>query len=341
MRYVRALGDEERAELTRMTRQAVGRVSQRAQMILLSSERRTVPQIAALFATSLTTVRFWIGRFETSGPSGLYDAPRSGRPQTVTATGEHALHRLICQDPQQAGYVATFWTVAMLVGALAPLGLTVSAGAVRAALHRLELRWGRPRLAMPRKVDPQKAQKQWAIALAVVSAGPETTILYADESRIQLLPLLRARWHWVGQQVRIPTPGTNETRTLFGALNYGTGRWDYLVRAHNRNEDFVAFLEHLLRCYAQGPILLIVDNSSSHTAGLVTQWLAEPAHARLQLHYLPTYCSHLNPVELIWLRLKNAVAANRLHGSMQRLVDSVATFFDEMPPDQALEWAAA
>ena len=42
MIYVRSLTDHEQTELKRMTRQEVGRVSQRAQMILLSAQRRSV-----------------------------------------------------------------------------------------------------------------------------------------------------------------------------------------------------------------------------------------------------------------------------------------------------------
>ena len=86
-------------------------------------------------------------------------------------------------------------------------------------------------------------------------------------------------------------------------------------------------------------IVLIVDNYSSHTAGAVHAWLAE--QPRLRLLYLPTYCSHLDPVEPIWLRLKGAIAANRLHGSMTSLLDAVERFFTDMTPEQALIWAAA
>ena len=203
---------------------------------------------------------------------------------------------------------------------------------MRSALQALDLRWGRPRLAMPEKTDPDKAAKQWAIVQAVVEAGPEATVLYADESRIALLPLLRAMWHWVGQQVRIPTPGSNASRALFGALNIRSGRWVYLVRQHMRKEDFIVFLEHLLTVYADGTIILIVDNYSSHTAGVVTAWLAE--HPRLQLHYLPKYCSHLNPVEPIWLRLKGKIAADRLYGSMNVLLEAVDRFFQDMTPNR-------
>jgi transposase len=136
-----------------------------------------------------------------------------------------------------------------------------------------------------------------------------------------------------------PTPGTNDTRTLFGALNIRTGQWTYLVRQRMRKEDFVAFLEHLLVAYPCGPIILIVDNYSSHTAHLIRNWL--DLYPRLQLYYLPKYCSHLNSVEGIWLQLKNKIAANRLYGSMKILIETVDVFFDEMTPTRALAWAAA
>jgi transposase len=219
------------------------------------------------------------------------------------------------------------------------LGIHLSESSVRHTLQQLGLRWRRPRLRMPDKVDPQKARKQWAIAKAIIDAPDETVVVYADESRLQLLPLLRAMWQWAGQHLRIPTPGNNVTRTLFGALNILTGQWTYLVRQAARTDDFLAFLDHLLKVYPTGPIILIVDNFSSHTAHTVADWLR--LHARLQLFYLPLYCSHLNPVEPSWLRLNNESAANRLYASMSLLLASVAQFFHKMTPQLALQWTAS
>jgi transposase len=192
---------------------------------------------------------------------------------------------------------------------------------------------------MPDKTDPQKAQKQWAIVDAVIRAGPEAVVLYSDESRVQTLPLLRAMWQWLGQQIRIPTPGSNTTRALFGALNIRTGEWHYQVRKRMQKEDFIAFLEQILTVYPTRVIILIVDNYSSHPAHDVADWL--DTHPRLQLHFLPKYCSHLNPVEPIWLRMKGQIAANRLYGSIKLVLHAVDTFFAGMTPAQALLWAGA
>ncbi len=340
MIYVRKPTEEEDRELRRMTRQEIGRVAIRAQMILLSAQGRSVPDISRLFEVDRKTVRLWMRRFDRQGPSGLYDEPRSGRPRLVTETVRDQLVDLVQQDPAQAGHVVTVWTVAMLVLTAAKnWSVKLSASTVRQALHEARLAWGRPRLGMPAKIDPQKAAKQWAIAQAVIEAGESAVVLYADESRIQLLPLIRAMWHWGGQQVRVPTPGTNVWRALFGALNLRDGRWHYLGREHVYAEDFIVFLEHLLSVYATETVILIIDNYSSHTARSVKAWLAE--HPRLQLFYLPTCCSHLNPVEQIWLRLKGGIAANRLYGSLQCLLDVVDRFFHDMSPELALAWATA
>jgi transposase len=340
MIYARSPTAEEYLELRGLTRQAVGRVRQRAHMIWLSIQRSTVPELATLFAMRRATVRFWMRRFNAYGPAGLYDAPRRGRPRKLGPPELETRLTMRPDDPQHAGDLAPFWTIAMrALAVIHTLGVHLSASALRGTWRELGLRWGRPRLAMPTKVEPAKARTQWLIAKAVVEAGPEAASLDADESRLHLLPLVRAMGHWVGQHVRIPTPGTHVTRALFGALNIRTGRWVYLVRERMRTDDFLAFLEHLLGAYPQGPILLMVDNFSRHPAHAVGQWLM--AHPRLHLSYWPKYCSHVNPVERIWLQLTNTLAANRWYGSMQLLLETVEAFFTAMTPAQALRWVSA
>ena len=59
--------------------------------------------------------------------------------------------------------------------------------------------------------------------LYVRQPAPDAAILDADGSHIQLLPLLRAMWRWAGQQLRVPTPGTNDTRMPVFAFEPGAG----------------------------------------------------------------------------------------------------------------------
>ncbi|MDP9375840.1 MAG: helix-turn-helix domain-containing protein, partial [Chloroflexota bacterium] len=79
MLYIR-LTDEQRAELEQVSRQAVGRVALRAQMVLLADRGQRVPQIAAIHGCGGDVVRTWLHRYHDRGVAGLQDLPRSGRP---------------------------------------------------------------------------------------------------------------------------------------------------------------------------------------------------------------------------------------------------------------------
>jgi hypothetical protein len=43
-------------------------------------------------------------------------------------------------------------------------------------------------------------------------------------------------------------------------------------------------------------IHVFLDNARYHHAKLVQEWLALPGR-RIKLHFIPTYCPHLNPIE--------------------------------------------
>jgi hypothetical protein len=46
-------------------------------------------------------------------------------------------------------------------------------------------------------------------------------------------------------------------------------------------------------------IHVFLDNARYHHAKLVQQWLARPG-CRIKLHFIPSYCPHLNPIERLW-----------------------------------------
>lgn len=334
----RPLSTAERRELRRRARTEVGRVSERIRMVLLSDRDYDVPQIAAIFECSEATVRGWLARFQAEGVAGLSDRPRAGRPRKADAAAHEVIRRELDATPAAAGYTFGFWTVVTLCAHLAQrCGLHLSRTTVRRVLWALDYRWRRPRHRLP--TDPAAAAKMRALCLRIVRAPAAAAILCQDECDLHLLPVLRAMWMPKGRQTRIPSPGTNRKRAVFGALEWETGRWLYAVTERKRAVEFVAFLEAVLAAYPGRPVLLVVDNASIHTAKVVSAWLA--AHPRLELLFLPTYSGHAeNPVEKVWWRLKGYVAANRLYGSIDALVAAVHAFFASFTPDDARRLAA-
>jgi transposase len=329
------VSDEQRQELEQASRQAVGRVALRAQMVLLSARGYSVPQIAAIHDCGPEVIRLWLHRYEDHGVGGLDDAPRSGRPPTQPLAG-HIIDTQAGPSPECSGHVHSCWTVALLTAFLATrFGLRLSRPSVRRYLHRLGWRWARPRLApaQGRRPDPQAAERRAALAAACAEAEQgRAHLVYVDESDLHLLPLIRAMW-MKGRRVRVPTPGQNEKHAFFGALDAVSGQWVWTHHARKLAVHFVAFLDQIVAAYPTGLLFIALDGAPAHTAKAVQRWAQ--AHPRVTLLRLPTYAAHEeNPVERVWGRMKDAVAANRLAGSMDALVRASARFFSEMTTEQ-------
>ncbi len=144
--------------------------------------------------------------------------------------------------------------------------------------------WRRPQLAVTGH-DPAAGAKPWAIAKAVVEAGPEAAVRDEDEGDRHLLPVVRAMGQRRGQPVRVPTPGTNRKRAIFGALDIRTGAWHDALFDRQLAMPGLAFLEQLVAASGSRPVLVIVDNYGIHHAQVVQRWLAE--HPRMQGLFLP------------------------------------------------------
>lgn len=303
------LDDNQRTALRRLARTAVGRVSERAHFVLMRDQGMTQEQIAVAMSYSVRTVQRGLSRFDSEGMAGLVDGPIPGRPRIEPHLND-IVEAQAGQPPTVYGYVQTVWTVALLALHVATrFRAGVSASTVRRALHAIGFSWHRPKLTPARTPDPQRDARQARLA-QVLASPPHATIIAADECDVHLLAVLRAMWQPIGKQVRLPTPGQNRRRSIFGGLNVRTGQWHYRLTDHKRTTDFITFLTDLTLAYPVGPIFVIVDNASIHASRALLAWLS--SQPRLQLVYLPTYSGHaLNPVEKVWWRLKQFVAANR------------------------------
>jgi len=328
------LNDAQREELRQLARQATGRVSERAHFVLLSDKGKSVPEIAELMDYSAETVYTWLERYRLAGVAGLEDEPRSGRPPT-TPQLKGIVQAQASQSPGCFGYVCSCWTVALLAAHLCQrFRVNVTTSTLRRVLHQVGFVWGRPKLAMPERRDPETEAK--LACLNRVLAEPEATIIAEDECEVHQLPILRAMWHRRGQQPHIPTPGQNRKCAVFGGVNLRTGQWHYQLYGRKRSAEFIDFLTGLLRAYPSGRIYVVLDNVSIHLSRAVKRWLAE--HPRLELVYLPTYAGHaLNPVEKIWWLLKEKVAANRCFKNLVLLMQFIRRYFSTLTTTSVLQ----
>lgn len=161
--YVRALTDEERAQVHGGLRSSDATVLRRCQIVLASARGERVPQIAQALGCDEKTVRQAVHGFNAHGlamlPRGS-SAPHATHPVFTPAAAE-ALRDVLHRSPREFGKPTSLWTLELAAEVAAERGLTarrVTAEAVRQGLRRRGVRWKRAKtwISSP---DPEDARK--------------------------------------------------------------------------------------------------------------------------------------------------------------------------------------
>ncbi|HEX4812849.1 MAG TPA: helix-turn-helix domain-containing protein [Nonomuraea sp.] len=99
------------------------RLVRRARIVLLASEGWPNTKIAAELGCSVATVSTWRGRYAARGIDGLFDAPRSGRPEVHGPSVRLAVVAIATTIPPEGTSV---WSHQMIADHLARRGLVIS-----------------------------------------------------------------------------------------------------------------------------------------------------------------------------------------------------------------------
>jgi len=150
----------------------------------------------------------------------------------------------------------------------------------------------------------------------VAQPPANTVVLFGDQTEVNWVAPIGSQWTWVGQQPRVPTPGVNRKRYLFGAVDVHLGRLFWRLARRKRSREFCKFLRQLLREMPDQRIVVIVDNYTIHKTAAVAK-VVEEAEGRLVLIFLPTYSPWLNSIELLWRHAIRAVLNNHFYPSLK------------------------
>jgi hypothetical protein len=164
---------------------------------------------------------------------------------------------------------------------------------------RQELDWGWKRAKLSAKDDaPQRVEKLARIRYAFEQLRAGAALFVAAEVDSSLLPQGGSQWLPKGTQGEGMPPGTNENRSLAGALEMATGiisPWVGYRKTTGLCLDLRDTLARASPAPAFSPLAVVADNAKLHPAEEGEKWLA--AHPRFELLSLPPYGPGANPSE--------------------------------------------
>lgn len=126
-------------------------------------------------------------------------------------------------------------------------------------------------------------------------------LLFGDEASFAQWGSLAYTWAPVGQQPVVLTCGRRKAYTVFGLIDYFTGRFTATTTQ---------------------PLMLIQDGAKYHTVAATKEFFA--AHAeRLTVYQLPSSSPDYNPIEHLWKNMIKRTTHNRYFPEFAQVCTSV------------------
>lgn len=166
-------------------------------------------------------------------------------------------------------------------------------------------------------------------AAAAANPGKRVELWFMDEARVGQKGRTGFRWWVRGERPRGLRQIGYEWASLFGAVRPATGQGFALALPEVSTVAMQAFLDRFAAGLAAGAhAVLVLDQAGWHGS----RSLAVPLNVTLVP--LPPYAPELNPVERVWLHLRERFLSHRLLDGYDAIVDARCEAWNALTPER-------
>ena len=265
----------------------------------------------------------WIDRYQGLGVQGLIDLPRPGRPKYLTFEAERNFSARVQNGPLDSDDVTTFKAKHIRILLENEFATKFSRSGVYNLLDRLNFTKIKPR-PKHEKNDETRMQ-QWKDEVLrkfyadVKKENPEKIIevWFQDEMRFGNKTRMASQWLLRGSKPRqIKQQGYRNTY-IYGAINPATGKRSALVFDRVSTDAMNVHLNQISQALEPGRhAIVIMDQAGWHSSA---KDLKVPSN--ISILDLPPYSPELNPIERLWLYLKDEHLSNYVIKQDEKLID--------------------
>lgn len=302
------------------------RLARRANALVLLDDGMSCTEVARVLLLDDDTVRAWHRLYQEDGIDGLVG---------FSAGGSACRLNLEQQEQLKAWITEVLPRTTREIGAKIEkeFGITYEGrSGLIALLHRLGMEHRKPQ-AVSRKIDLVK-QEAFIKAYNDLLNGlhDDEVVLFADAVH----PTHAARpvgcWGPKGVQIAVEQTSGRDRLNIHGAIDLETGTTRMIDVETVNAQSTIRLLEEIEAAYPKKRrIHVFADNAKYHKAVMVRTWLAQPG-CRVVLHFIPTYCPHLDPIERLWGLMHKNVTHNKCYQKFKDFRAALLTFLrDEVP----------
>ena len=322
------LDRESRQDLIELARNgsAAHRLARRANALVLLDDGMSCEAIAKVLLLDDDTILTLHRLYEEDGIEGLTNFGYEGSACQLSGEQQGNLKAWVAaalpHTPRQAGA----WIEK-------EFGLVYeSRSGLIALLHRLWLEYHKPNV-IPRKLDKDKQQAFIeSYDNLLNSLADNEAVLFADA--VHPTHAARPAGCWAPKQEKFAIEQTSgrERINIHGAIDLATGQTRMIEVVTVDAISTIRLLESIEALYPMLALIhVFLDNARYHHAKLVQEWLSRSGR-RIKLHFIPTYCPHLNPIERLWGLMHRNVTHNKCYATCAQFADATLSFLREKVP---------
>ena len=326
------LSQVDRADLIALARDgsAEHRLARRANALVLLDAGWSFQKVADALLLDDGTIRAWHKMFVEDGLDGLARFEAGGSVCQMSGAQQDKLKSWVASALPRSTRQIGAWIEK-------EFGLVYAGrSGLIALLNRLGLEYHKPEI-IPRKLDEGK-QRAFIAAYENLlnSLGCNEAVLFADA--VHPTHAARPAGCWAPKQDRLAIEQTSGRQriNIHGAIDLETGHTRMIEVETIDAASTIRLLESIEAFYPMLALIhVFLDNARYHHARLVQEWLAQPGR-RIKLHFIPTYCPHLNPIERLWGVMHRNVTHNKCYATCAQFADATLGFLRETVPR---DWA--
>ena len=302
------------------------RLGRRANALVLLDRGMSCEDVAELLFIDDDTVRRWHRLYEQDGIEGLAGFGHEGSACRLSAEQQDRLKAWITEAlPRSTRQIGAWIEKEFGVAYQGRSGLI-------ALLHRLGMEHRKPQ-AIPRKLDEAKQQAFIEAYNALLNGLPgDEAVMFADAVHPTHAVRPVGCWAPKDTKVAVQQASGRDRLNIHGAIDLETGRTRMIDVLTVNAVSTIALLSAIETLFPKKRrIHVFLDNARYHHAEMVQQWLEKP-DCRIELHFIPTYCPHLDPIERLWGLMHKHVTHNRCYAKFNDFCSAVLTFLrDDVP----------
>lgn len=157
------------------------------------------------------------------------------------------------------------------------------------------------------------------------------SIFFFDESRFGTHSKLGHGWFKKGSRTLVNTKLGFQNFYLYSAVDIHSGEDFTLILPKVNTTCMNLFLSEMAKYIHNKSIIIVMDGAGWHHS----KDLQIPSN--IEIIYLPPYSPELNPVERLWLHIKQSIVKNRIYETIADLEDTVCEFLNNALDTQTIK----